>query len=113
MFLIARLYPLAYSVIFPLATGFKPGQSAVLRLAILYNTFSASYMLLSQSWELIFLFNYAAVVAIWVQADAVASRPSSKHAHRSIDSSDAARALLFLFLVHTVSVLDSLGCPNA
>jgi hypothetical protein len=88
--------------VFPLASGFKAGQSANLRLALLYNTFSGSYLLLSQSWEILFLINYAVIVAIWMngQRSAVPVDPSKPF--RWIKSSDALRALAFLFLVHAV-----------
>ncbi|KAG7528585.1 hypothetical protein FFLO_06071 [Filobasidium floriforme] len=90
---------LAYSILFPLFSGFKAGQSANLRLALLYNTFSASYLLLSQSWEILFLINYAAVIAVWMNSETTSRAPDST-AYRLIQTPDAARALSFLFLVH-------------
>lgn len=94
----------AYSILFPLFSGFKAGQSANLRLALLYNTFSASYLLLSQSWEVLFLVNYAVIVATWMNSETSSRAPASVP-YRLIQTSDAARALTFLFLVHAVSQL--------
>lgn len=87
---------------FPLASGFKAGQSANLRLALLYNTFSGSYLLLSQSWEILFLINYAVIVAIWMNVQQSSDPVDPSKTFRRIKSSDASRALAFLFLVHAV-----------
>lgn len=68
-----------------------------LRLAIIYNALAPVYLLLSHSWEILFLANFAVVLGLWLQMAALS--PGST----SLQRTDVKRALQFLFLVHAVT----------
>lgn len=103
-------YILGCTLVVPVVLGLRPGQSAGLRLTVLYSGMSGSYLLLSQSWEVLFLINYAVVVAIWMESESVIATTTNHSVKetteqfRSVKSWDAVRALTFLFLVHAVSL---------
>ena len=100
-----------------LSVGFKSRQNAFERVFLLAFAFAPDFMLLSASWEPFFLWNYTAILLCWMFLERAG--PTSKAAngqkkavdqpvpYRALQSSDACRGLVFLFLVHAVSLTVS------
>lgn len=74
-------------------------------------------MLLSASWEPFFLWNYTAILLCWMFLERAGATSKAANGqkkgvdqpvpYRALQSSDAYRGLVFLFLVHAVSVTVS------
>ena len=98
-----------------LRVGLKSRQDAFERILLLAFAFAPDFMLLSASWEPFFLWNYTAILLCWMWIERAGAISNSGHGQqtgkkqttrfRTLKSSDACRGLVFLFLVHAVSIL--------
>lgn len=97
-----------------LSVGLKSGQNAFERILLLAFAFAPDFMLLSASWEPFFLWNFTTILLCWMHLEhtgATEATTTSKRngvkqpaAHRVLKFSDIYRGLVFLFLVHAVSL---------
>jgi hypothetical protein len=108
-----------------LTAGLKTGQNAFERIFLLGFAFAPDFFLLSASWEPFFLYNFATVLLCWmhieyrstgsltsVKESATASEEVTRrtkdkgdvYSYRAVATSDIYRGLIFLYLVHAVSL---------